>query len=233
MSTNQRTGRQGRASPSGGVIAIDGPAGSGKSTVAREVARRLHLRYLDTGAMYRALTWQVLEQHLALTEPALAAAAEALDLEIDTDPDAPNVRVGGRDVTTAVRSPRVTALVSRVSAVPGVRSRMVRQQRAVIADGGIVVEGRDIGLVVAPEANPKIFLTAATDVRAVRRGAQRVEAPGALSVVKNEIELRDRADSTRQASPMGAAADAIWIDSSGLSVAEVVERVLALVGADV
>lgn len=213
------------------MIAIDGPAGSGKSTVAREVARRLGLRYLDTGAMYRALTWQVLECGIALTAPALTAAAEALRLEITTDPAGPRVRVAGRDVTQEVRSPPVTGLVSQVSAEPGVRAVLVRRQRQIIGAGGIVVEGRDIGSVVAPEARPKIFLTAAAEVRAGRRSGQPVEAPGEISVVKNELDRRDHADSTRAASPLEAAADATWIDSSELSVDLVVERVLALVRA--
>lgn len=221
------------ASPSatGWVIAIDGPAGAGKSTVAREVARRLGLRYLDTGSMYRAVTWRALHDGLPLDDPSgLAALAARAKLTVGTDPEQPSVAIDGRDVTKEVRGPEVTAAVSAVSAVPEVRTELVRLQREIIGTGGVVVEGRDIGAVVAPEANPKVFLTAAPGVRADRRALDEAAAgrPAADQVAK--LEMRDRFDSTRAASPLAPAPDAVRIDTSGVAIEEVVRRVLELAG---
>jgi CMP/dCMP kinase len=210
------------------VVAIDGPSGSGKSTVAREVAIALGLRYLDTGAMYRAVTWLALRSSIDLTSAAdLSRLAEGADLQVSADPTEPTIRAGGTDVTNEVRSARVTAAVSTVSAVAGVRSEMVRRQRAIIGEGGIVVEGRDIGTTVAPDAPVKVFLTASAEMRAQRRSRQDGTAAGAVADTEAALRRRDEADSTRTASPMHQAPDAVVLDSSALDVGQVVAAVLA------
>ena len=214
------------------VIAIDGPSGSGKSTVARGVARSLGLRYLDTGAMYRAATWLVLDRGIDPHDPAaVAALAVAARIEPTTDPGSPAIAIEGRDVTAAIRSGPVTAAVSAVSAVPEVRAAMVRRQRELIGAGGIVVEGRDIGTTVAPDAPVKVFLTADPGVRASRRGreiAGAVPDASTLSRTGEELARRDAADSGRAASPLAQAPDAVVVDSSSLRPDEVVELVLTL-----
>jgi cytidylate kinase len=211
------------------VVAIDGPSGSGKSTVSREVAKALHLRYLDTGAMYRALTWWVLDNGV---DPADAdgvlKAADSFTLEISSDPEHQAVSAGGHDVTTAIRSAEVTAAVSAVSAIPGVRRRLVADQQAIIGAGGIVVEGRDIGTTVCPDAPVKIFLTAAADARAGRRARELNEATD-LATVQADLARRDRIDSSRVASPLVEAADAVEVDTTALDVRQVISAVLALV----
>lgn len=208
------------------VVAVDGPSGAGKSTVCRAVATRLGLRYLDTGAMYRAVAWQVLA---AGVDPENAAAVAALvvsvAVEIGTDPASSAVSVGGRDVAADIRGPAVCAAVSPVSAVPQVRTLLVAAQRQLIGEGGIVVEGRDIGTVVSPEAAVKIFLTASSTARAQRRARQRPE-PGDVALVQQAIDRRDRIDSSRLASPLVRAADAIELDTTALTQQEVVEAVL-------
>ncbi len=215
------------------VIAIDGPSGSGKSTVARGVARRLGLRYLDTGAMYRALTWLALRRGVDLADAAaLTALAEDADLRVGTDPVTPTCHVGGEDVAAAIRSDEVTAAVSAVSAVAGVRAVLVARQRDLAAAGGVVVEGRDIGSVVLPDADVKVFLTATSATRAHRR-ARETRGAGltsdALDRTHTAIERRDRLDSARTASPLARAPDAVEIDSTALDVDDVVAAVLALV----
>src|SRR5947207_1012522 len=212
--------------PKNPVVAVDGPAGSGKSTVARLVAEALGLPALDTGAMYRALTWAVFD---AGTDPADAPAvigvAHALDLDVG-----PPVRVGGRDVNDAIRRAEVSAAVSVVAAVPEVRVRLVAAQRAWIeAHGGGVVEGRDIGTVVAPDAVLKVYLLASEEERARRRQHQdgTTEAAGDLGATQEAIRRRDAIDSGRAASPLAAAADAVVLDTTGLSVDGVVAEVLA------
>jgi CMP/dCMP kinase len=219
------------------VIAVDGPSGSGKSTVARGVARALGLRYLDTGAMYRAVTWAVLDRGLDPSDTsAVATLAEEVTIEAGTDPAAPTVAVDGTDVTAAVRSGPVTAAVSSVSAIAGVRSAMVRRQRELIGDGGIVVEGRDIGTTVAPDAALKVFLTAAADERAVRRGRELAGATpdsSLLAATQADLVRRDAADSGRVTSPLRQASDAIVIDSTSMDADEVVRRVLELLASAV
>jgi cytidylate kinase len=213
------------------VVAIDGPSGSGKSTVARQVAAALGLRYLDTGAMYRAVTWLALERGMDLAASAeLGELADTAELRLATDPQQPAIVAAGTDVTTAVRSASVTAAVSSVSAVPAVRTAMVQRQREIIGQGGIVVEGRDIGTTVAPAADVKVFLTADPATRAQRRTTQDATGRSSSSVAHTQADLarRDRADSTRSASPLQQAPDAIVIDSSALGVAEVVGAVLEL-----
>ena len=210
------------------VVAIDGPSGSGKSTVAREVATALELRYLDTGAMYRAVTWLALQQGVDLGEAdQLADLAAHAHLTVTTDPSAPAIVANGTDVTVAVRTPAVTAAVSEVSAVPGVRAAMVARQREIIGAGGIVVEGRDIGSTVAPDAAVKVFLTADAATRAQRRARQDgiAELPVALESTEADLRRRDTADSTRVASPLQQAPDALVLDSSGLEI----DRVVAII----
>ena len=217
------------------VIAVDGPSGSGKSTVARGVARALGLRYLDTGAMYRAVTWAALQRRLDLADAvAVGDLAATVVLDMGTDPVTPGVAVDGADATAAVRSEAVTAAVSAVSAVPAVRASMVRRQRELIGAGGIVVEGRDIGTTVAPDATLKIFLTADPAARARRRGLEiegaRLDA-AALDRTRDDLLRRDAADSGRAASPLAQAEDAIVIDSTELDADGVVTRILELLKA--
>lgn len=207
------------------VVAIDGPSGSGKSTVARGVAAALGLRYLDSGAMYRAVTWLALHADTRLDDDAaLTALAESADLDLTTTAEPVTVHADGTDVTAAIREPDVTAAVSRVSAVPGVRSALVRRQRAIIGAGGIVVEGRDIGTTVAPDAPVKIFLTADERVRARRRARQ---TAGAVATTLDALARRDALDASRATSPMAQAADAVVLDSTDLSADEVVAAIVA------
>ncbi|MDL4820555.1 (d)CMP kinase [Actinomadura opuntiae] len=212
------------------VIAMDGPSGSGKSSASKGVARALGLRYLDTGAMYRAMTWWMLRNGVPVQD-ADAVAARAGDpvIESGTDPDAPAIRVDGQDVSGPIRTREVTNAVSAVSAVPAVRARLVELQREIMAAGGIVVEGRDIGTVVAPDAPVKVYLTASEEVRAARRAKDLAADPGAsVTVTQAEQARRDRLDSTRKASPLAKAADAQEIDSTELGLAEVIEAVVRL-----
>src|SRR5438552_6789006 len=197
------------------VVAIDGPAGSGKSTVARLVAEALGLPALDTGAMYRALTWAVLAAGIDPSDaPAVTGVAHALDLDVG-----PPVRVSGRDVNDAIRAAEVSAAVSVVAAVPEVRVRLVAAQREWIDDhGGGVVEGRDIGTVVAPDAVLKVYLVASEVERARRRQRQDdvSEAAGDLDATQAAIRRRDAIDSGRAASPLAAADGAVVLDPTGL-----------------
>jgi cytidylate kinase len=213
------------------VVAVDGPGGSGKSTVARALARRLGLRYLDTGAMYRAVTWLALQRRVDIEDAeALAQLAERAVISVGTDPDAPGIAIDGTDVSTQIRTRPVTSAVSAVSAVPALRRGLVDQQRAMIeADrSGIVVEGRDIGTVVFPDAPLKVFLTATTAVRARRRSAEIGEAgDDAVAQTMAELGRRDALDSGRSASPLAQAPDAYVVDSTDLSVDAVVERIVA------
>jgi cytidylate kinase len=216
------------------VVAIDGPSGSGKSTVARRVAQRLGFRYLDTGAMYRALAWQALDRRLDLEDTAaLGELAERARIEPGTNPRRPTIAIDGTDVSRPIRSRAVTNAVSAVSAVQAVRDVLVRRQRELIADGPIVVEGRDIGTTVAPEAPLKIFLTASSEARAARRHRQLAAVGDAAAEhdTRAEIERRDTHDSTRAASPLAQAADALVLDSTTRTVDEVVGEVLRAAGA--
>ena len=218
-----------RADRGGPVIAIDGPSGSGKSTVARALAARLGLRYLDTGAMYRAVTAVVLAAGVDPDDsPTIAALAPTLDLEISTDAEPARVTVGGRDVTAEIRGAAVTAAVSAVSAVPAVRMAMVAKQRALIGAGGIVVEGRDIGTAVAPDADLKVFLTADPQERAARR-ARETDAP--VGATEADLARRDQLDSSRAASPLAQAPDAVVLDSTHLGPDAVVGEIRRALGA--
>lgn len=215
----------------GPVIAMDGPAGSGKSTAARRVAAELGLRYLDTGAMYRALTWWLLGNAVDLTDTAavLARIAEPR-IAVGTDPADPQVAVDGKDVAADIRTREVSNSVSAVAAIPQVRRLLIGMQRDIIAsavaDGaGIVAEGRDIGTVVAPDAAVKVYLTANEDVRAQRRTADLAADPTAtVDITRREQALRDQ----RDAAQMAMADDAVRIDTSGLGPDDVVRRVVAM-----
>ncbi len=213
------------------VIAVDGPAGSGKSSAARGVARALALRYLDTGAMYRALTWWMLSQDLDTSDPGTVArhAGEPL-IEAGTDPSAPVIWVNGVDVSGQIRTREVSNAVSAVASVPEVRARLIGMQRAIIAAAveageGIVAEGRDIGTVVAPHALVKVFLTASEESRAGRRSADLATDPGATpAVTAREQHRRDRADAPQSV----MAADAVEIDSTSLTLDEVIGMITSL-----
>jgi CMP/dCMP kinase len=196
------------------VIAIDGPAGAGKSTVARALARRLGFGYLDSGAMYRSVAL------LSLRDPDTDLGALAAGAEIVFEPDG-RVLLGGEDVTGAIRRPEVSREASLVAAEPAVRAALVEKQRALLASGDWVAEGRDIGTVVAPGAGLKLYLDAEPAERARRRAA---ETGGKQRMVLEEIRARDERDSSRAASPLRAADGAVRVDTTGLSVAEVVER---------
>ena len=213
--------------PQRDVLALDGPSGTGKSTVARGVATRLGLRYLDTGAMYRGITWSVLEAGVdpSNTEGVIKVA-QTVELEISTDPADAWVTVDGHRVDAEIRAARVTSAVSAVSAVPEIRARLVAAQRRLIGAGGIVVEGRDIGTVVAPEAQLKVFLTAAEQVRARRRADQTGGAD--LAATAADLQRRDRYDSSRSVSPLRPATDAIEVDTSHLSLTEVIDKLVDL-----
>ncbi|HWL42436.1 MAG TPA: (d)CMP kinase [Ilumatobacter sp.] len=207
------------------VIAIDGPAGAGKSTVGRALAARLGVHYLDTGAMYRAMTFAVQQRGIAEGDLAEVAAI-APEVVIELDPDTGTVLVDGVDATSAIRSREVTAAVSQVSANQAVRTELVDQQRAwVAARGGAVVEGRDIGSVVFPDAALKLFVTASPRVRAERRVA---EIGGDVGEVEASIIERDRKDSTREASPLTELDDAVTVDTTGMTIDEVVGHIVAL-----
>lgn len=209
------------------VVAIDGPAGAGKSTVGRAVAARLGLDYLDTGAMYRAVTFAALRRGLdPADETDVAELSETLSLDVRTGPDGTVVLVDGVDATIEIRGREVTSAVSAVAANSRVRAELVRRQRRWVAEhGGGVVEGRDIGSVVFPDAALKLFVTASPRVRAERRVA---EIGGDVAEVEASIIARDRKDSTRADSPLAEANDSVLVDTSDLGVDEVVDRILGL-----
>jgi CMP/dCMP kinase len=215
------------------VIAVDGPAGAGKSSAARGVATELGLRYLDTGAMYRALTWWLIAQRLDVTDPAVVAAnARRPAIDVGTDPGRPEIAVDGADVSSAIRSRAVSNAVSAVASVPEVRAHLIAQQRDILARAcaageGIVAEGRDIGTVVAPQAVVKVFLTASEEARASRRSADLAADPGATpDVTRNENKRRDRADAPQTM----MADDAIEVDSTVLSLDEVISLIVRAAG---
>lgn len=209
------------------VIAIDGPAGSGKSTVARAVAARLGLDYLDTGAMYRAVAFAAMRRGIDPedAEP-VARLAQAVDLDVSE-----RVQVDGVDATIEIRSPEVTRAVSTVAANPEVRHEMVQRQREwAAARGGGVIEGRDIGAVVFPSASIKVYLTADDVERAGRRSKEMLDMH--YDNVAADIARRDHADSTRAASPLAIADDAVQVDTTGRNIDDVVDEVLALIETD-
>lgn len=220
-----------------GVVALDGPSGTGKSTVARKLASTLGAAYLDTGAMYRAVTLAVLR---ARVEPSaaeeVARVAGAGIPAMGTDPVRPSVLLDGADVEEEIRGPEVTGAVSAVSAIPEVRELLVSEQRRVIGEalrrpGGIVVEGRDIGTAVAPDAGLKVYLTASSHARAQRRSTQDLEAgrAGDLERTHDDVQRRDALDSGRAVSPLRMADDAVELDTTESDVAGVLEQLHKLV----
>ena len=209
------------------VIAVDGTSGSGKSSTSRGVAERLGLRYLDTGAMFRAMTWWLLREGVDVRDgEAVAAVAGRPGIESGTDPAAPTITVDGHDVSVAIRGADVTAAVSPVSAVPEVRARLLDLQRGVIGDGGIVVEGRDIGSVVWPQAEVKVYLSADPDARAERRTAEL--GGGDVASTQESLLERDRIDSGRATAPLTMAEGAVHVDSTHLTLVEVIDRIVEL-----
>lgn len=215
MGENVRTGRC--------VVAVDGPSGSGKSTVSRRLAAGLGARYLDTGAMYRAITFAVLRSGVDPADAeSVAKVAGEVDVRIGTDPQGYGVTVDGVTVDAEIRGAEVTAAVSAVAAVPAVRTLLVARQREMIANAGrIVIEGRDIGSVVAPDADLKVYLTASEAARAQRRSA---EDAADVAATAADLARRDRLDSTRKADPLQQSADAVVLDTTELGIDEVVAR---------
>ena len=214
-----------------GQVTLDGPSGTGKSTVARGVAARLGAAYLDTGAMYRAATVAVLDAGVSLDDKiAVARAVTGARIEVGTDAGTETVRVDGVDVAERIRGAEVTRAVSPVSAVPAVRRHLVAQQRSLVAEAeAVVVEGRDIGTVVLPDATLKIYLTAAPEVRAQRRAGQLgVTDPDKISALAQDLRRRDEYDSRRADSPLRPAQDAVVVDSTDLDQQGVIERILEL-----
>jgi cytidylate kinase len=212
------------------IVAIDGPSGTGKSSTSKAVAAQLGLSYLDTGAQYRAITWWMVTNDIDVDDPAaIAAAASKPEIVSGTDPLNPTIHVDGTDVAGPIRTQEVTSQVSAVSAVPEVRTRITELQRSIAASAeqGIVVEGRDIGTTVLPDADLKIFLTASPEARAARRSG---EIKGSdVAATREALLKRDAADSGRKTSPLAKADDAVEVDTTELTLTQVVECVVTLV----
>ena len=212
-------------------IAIDGPAGAGKSTVARLAAKQLGFTYIDTGAMYRALTLAAMEKQLSLTdELPLLQLLEQIDIRLRLCPDGQHVYIGDQDVSAAIRYPEVSRQVSLVAQHPKIRTKMVDLQRKLANQGNVVMDGRDIGTNVLPDAEVKIFLTASIDERANRRYKELLEKGHSADFeeLKQEIARRDKLDSERKASPLRCAEDAFVLDSTGLVIDQVVDQIVDL-----
>ncbi|MFC7306972.1 (d)CMP kinase [Streptomyces monticola] len=218
------------AAPAAVIVAIDGPSGTGKSSTSKSVAAQLGLSYLDTGAQYRAITWWMVSNGIDVTDPsAIAAAAGKPEIVSGTDPSAPTITVDGTDVAGPIRTQEVTSKVSAVSAVPEVRTRITELQRSIAksAQRGIVVEGRDIGTTVLPDADLKIFLTASPEARAARRSG---ELKGVdVAATREALIKRDAADSGRKTSPLAKADDAVEVDTTELTLKQVIECVVTLI----
>ncbi|MEV7546792.1 (d)CMP kinase [Streptomyces sp. NPDC089915] len=223
------------AAPSAVTVAIDGPSGTGKSSTSKAVAAKLGLRYLDTGAQYRAITWWMITNGIDTDDPqAIALAAGKPAIVSGTDPSAPTITVDGQDASGPIRTQEVTSKVSAVSAVPEVRTLITELQRSIAAEaaeaGGIVVEGRDIGTTVLPDADLKIFLTASAEARAARRsGELRGKEAADLAATREALVKRDAADSGRKTSPLAKAGDAVEVDTTELTLDQVIECVVTLV----
>lgn len=212
------------------IVAIDGPSGAGKGTVARAVAARLGYRHIDTGAMYRAVALKALRQGV---DPGDAAAATAVATGARVEVGDGVVRLDDEDVALAIRTPQIDAAAAAVARQPGVRAVLIEAQRSLGRGGGVVMEGRDIGTVVFPDADVKVYLDAAPEERARRRAHDPAHAAGggrfAVQDVATALEARDRSDSTRAVAPLARAADAVIIDTTGLTIDDVVAQVLAIV----
>ncbi|WP_147804809.1 (d)CMP kinase [Alkalicoccus halolimnae] len=212
-------------------VAIDGPAGAGKSTVAKLLAAKLSFVYIDTGAMYRALTWKAKEDNVDYhDEVSLTKLLEKMDLELKYEQGGVKIILGGKDITEAVRSPEVTNNVSYVARHARIRDYMVMKQQELAAKGKTVMDGRDIGTAVLPEAAVKFFLTASVQERAERRYLEQTEKgiESDIELLKEEISKRDRLDTERKTAPLKKADDALEIDTTNMSIDEVVERLLTI-----
>jgi cytidylate kinase len=211
------------------VIAIDGPSGAGKGTLARRVASELNYRHVDTGAMYRAVAWKAAQDGLALDdEAAIAALADRARLDIEDG----RVVIDGHDVTSAIRTSDIDQAAARVARLPEVRGVLVRRQRELGASRGVVMEGRDIGSVVFPDADVKVYLDASAEERARRRAHDPAHSGGkqsSLAGVQDQLQARDKSDSERPVAPLTMPKDAIYIDTTAMSIDDVVQRVLRIV----
>lgn len=213
------------------VVAIDGPAGAGKSTIAKLAAEKLGYAYIDTGAMYRSVAWKFLQTGKAFDEDFISGLSKTMLIDFKPEAKINRVFVDGTEVTDAIRTPEVTAIVSRIAAIGAVREAMVDQQRRMGEAGGVLMDGRDIGTVVFPNAQLKIFLTASVEERARRRYAEMV-AKGQqvdLQQLQADIAERDKQDSERAISPLRQAEDALLLDTSDMGISEVTDRILQLV----
>ncbi|MBM6759931.1 (d)CMP kinase [Megamonas hypermegale] len=215
------------------VIAIDGPAGAGKSTISKMVAKQLKYIYIDTGAMYRAVAWRVLQEYKPpISTEQIIASVQDIDIKLSYD-DKQNLQVetNGTNVTTEIRTPQVTALVSQVAAVGQVREKMVELQRNMAKQGKILMDGRDIGTCVLPNADLKIYLTASADERANRRAKQMAQKGYNIDVekIKADIIARDEADMNREISPLKKADDAILLDTTDMTIDEVLKTIIKMV----
>ena len=213
------------------VVAIDGPAGAGKSTIAKLVAEKLGYAYIDTGAMYRSVAWKFLQTGKDFDEALISTLAKTMVIEFKPEASVNRVFVDGAEVTEAIRSTEVTANVSRVAAIGAVREAMVAQQRRMGESGGVLMDGRDIGTVVFPKAQLKIFLTASVEERALRRYKE-LRAKGQdvdLAQLKEDIASRDKQDSERAISPLRQAEDALLLDTSHMNIEQVTAKILQLV----
>ncbi|MDY4416912.1 (d)CMP kinase [Selenomonas sp.] len=212
------------------VVAIDGPAGAGKSTVAKLAAKKLGYTYIDTGAMYRAVAWKTLAERQPVTDALILDVVKDIDVRLSYDGGVTHVFVDGREITGEIRTPEVSRIVSQVAALGPVREKMVDLQRQMATAGGVLMDGRDIATHVLPDADVKIFLTASIEERAQRRWKEMKEKGYDMSLedLQRDIAARDKADSEREISPLVQAEDATLLDTTGLSIDEVVARILAM-----
>lgn len=208
------------------IIALDGPAGAGKSSVSKMVAKRLNCTYLDTGAMYRAITYEALKRNIS-EEKEIVQMVENLNMDICAKEDTMHVFIDGEDITQYLRISEVSSNVSRISAFQGVRNAMVKLQRKVAEKGNVVLDGRDIGTVVLPDADLKIFLTASVHTRALRRYKELKDTDTTLERIEEEIKRRDNLDMTRKISPLRKADDAILLDNSDLTLEETADKIIS------
>lgn len=208
------------------IIALDGPAGAGKSSVSKMVAKRLNCTYLDTGAMYRAITYEALKRNIS-EEKEIVQMVENLNMDICAKEDTMHVFIEGEDITQYLRTSEVSSNVSRISAFQGVRNAMVKLQRKVAEKGNAVLDGRDIGTVVLPDADLKIFLTASVYTRALRRYKELKDTDTTLERIEEEIKRRDNLDMTRKISPLRKADDAILLDNSDLTLEETADKIIS------